>query len=90
MAVNSGTAALHAAMFAIGIGLGDEVIIPPLSFAATANCVLYMGATPIFADVEYETGLLDPKEVEKKLRLRLGQLSPWITQVIPRIFQSCG
>lgn len=67
VAVNSGTAALHAAMFAIGIGLGDEVIIPPLSFAATANCVLYMGATPIFADVEYETGLLDPKEVEKKI-----------------------
>ena len=67
VAVNSGTAALHAAMFAIGIGLGDEVIIPPLSFAATANCVLYMGATPIFADVEYDTGLLDPKEVEKKI-----------------------
>lgn len=67
VAVNSGTAALHAAMFAIGIGPGDEVIVPPLSFAATANCVLYLGATPIFSDVVYETGLLNPKEVEKKI-----------------------
>ena len=47
-----------------------------------------MGATPIFADVEYETGLLDPKEVEKKLRLRLGQLSPWITPVILVFFRA--
>ena len=69
-AVNSGTAALHAAMFAIGLKPGDEVITTPLSFAATANCVLYMGATPVFADVVYETGLLDPKEVEKKITKR--------------------
>jgi len=69
-AVNSGTAALHAAMFAIGLKPGDEVITTPLSFAATANCVLYMGATPVFADVVYETGLLDPQEVEKKITKR--------------------
>lgn len=50
-AVNSGTAALHCAMFAIGIKPGDEVIVPAISFAATANCVEYMGATPIFCDV---------------------------------------
>ncbi|KKU12876.1 MAG: hypothetical protein UX17_C0034G0002 [Parcubacteria group bacterium GW2011_GWC2_45_7] len=67
VAVSSGTAALHAAMFAVGIGPGDEVIVPPLSFVATANCVLYLGATPVFADVVYETGLLDPQEVEKKI-----------------------
>ena len=66
-AVSSGTAALHAAMFAVGIGPGDEVVVPPLSFAATANCVLYQEATPVFADVVYETGLLDPQEVEKKI-----------------------
>lgn len=67
VAVNSGTAALHAAMFVIGLTSGDEVITTPLSFAATANCVLYLGATPVFADVDYETGLLNPKEVEKKI-----------------------
>ncbi len=67
VAVNSGTAALHTAMFAAGIEEGDEVITTPLSFAATANCVLYQGGTPIFADIDYETGLLDPKEVEKRI-----------------------
>lgn len=67
VAVSSGTAALHAAMFAIDLKPGDEVITTPLSFAATANCVLYLGAIPVFADVVYETGLVDPREVEKKI-----------------------
>jgi UDP-4-amino-4,6-dideoxy-N-acetyl-beta-L-altrosamine transaminase len=67
VAVSSGTAALHAAVFAAGIAKGDEVITTPLSFSATANCVLYQGGTPVFADIDYETGLLDPKEVEKKV-----------------------
>ncbi|MDR2891643.1 MAG: UDP-4-amino-4,6-dideoxy-N-acetyl-beta-L-altrosamine transaminase [Deltaproteobacteria bacterium] len=64
VAVNSGTAALHAAMHAIGIGVGDEVIVPPMTFAATANCVLYQGGTPVFADVEPDTLLIDPGAVE--------------------------
>lgn len=60
VAVSSGTAALHAALFALGIGPGDEVIVPPLTFAASVNCVLYRRATPVFADVDPETLLLDP------------------------------
>lgn len=60
VAVSSGTAALHTALHALGIGPGDEVIVPPLTFAASANAVLYTGATPIFADVDPDTLLLDP------------------------------
>lgn len=60
VAVSSGTAALHAACFAAGIGPGDEVVTTPLSFAATANCVLYQGGTPVFADVRPDTLTMDP------------------------------
>lgn len=67
VAVSNGTAALHAAMFALGIGPGDEVIVPPMTFAATANCVLYVGATPVFADVLPDTLLLDPAKAESKI-----------------------
>lgn len=66
VAVSSGTAALHAAMFALRIGPGDEVIVPPMTFAATANCVVYQGGTPVFADVDPSTLLLDPAQVEAK------------------------
>ena len=59
VAVSSGTAALHAALHALGIGPGDEVVVPTLTFAATANAVLYTGATPVFADVDPETLLID-------------------------------
>lgn len=67
VAVNSGTAALHAAAFAAGIGPGDEVITTPMTFAASANCVLYCGGRPVFADVEADTLLLDPSFVESKI-----------------------
>jgi perosamine synthetase len=70
VAVNSGTAALHCAMYALEIGLGDEVIVPPLTFAATANCVLYLGARPVFADVRPDTLLIDPNEVERQITPR--------------------
>jgi perosamine synthetase len=63
VAVNSGTAALHAAMRALGVGPGDEVIVPAITFAASANAALYEGATPVFADVEAETLLIDPASV---------------------------
>ena len=64
VAVNSGTAALHAAMFALNIGPGDEVIVPAMTFASTANCVVFQGGTPVFADVDPETLLIDPNSVE--------------------------
>lgn len=63
VAVSNGTAALHAAAFAAGIGPGDEVVVPALTFVATANCVLYLGGTPVFADVEPDTLLVDPEHV---------------------------
>jgi perosamine synthetase len=70
VAVSSGTAALHSAMDAIGIGPGDEVIVPPITFVATANCVMFQGGKPVFADVTPETLLLDPTEVKKKITPR--------------------
>ena len=63
---SSGTAALHGAAFAAGLKPGDEAITTPLTFAATANCVLYQGATPVFADVCRDTLNLDPEQVRKK------------------------
>jgi perosamine synthetase len=70
VAVSNGTAALHAAMFALGIGPGDEVIVPPMTFAATANAVVYQGGIPVFADVNPETLLLDPVKAAEKLTAR--------------------
>jgi UDP-4-amino-4,6-dideoxy-N-acetyl-beta-L-altrosamine transaminase len=67
VAVSSGTAALHAAMYAIGIGPGDEVVVTPITFAASVNCVVYQGGTPVFADVDPDTLLLDPAKVEEKI-----------------------
>lgn len=64
VAVNSGTSALHAMYFAAGLGAGDEVITTPLTFAATANAALYLGATVRFVDVLPDTGNIDPAAVE--------------------------
>lgn len=70
VALSNGTAALHAAAHALGIGPGDEVIVPPMTFVATANAVLYQGGTPVFADVDAGTLLLDPAEVKRKITPR--------------------
>lgn len=75
-AVSNGTAALHLACLAAGIGPGDEVITSPITFLATANAVLYAGATPVFADVDAETGNLDPSSVEKKLTRKTKAIMP--------------
>lgn len=63
--IANGTAALHAACFAAGINHGDEVITTPLTFAASANCILYCGGKPVFADVNPETYNIDPSNIEK-------------------------
>lgn len=65
--LNSGTAGLHAAMFVLGVGPGDEVIVPPMTFAASANVIVYQGGTPVFADVDPGTLLLDPTSVEERI-----------------------
>ena len=67
VAVANGTAALHCAMYALGVGPGDEIIVPPITFAATANCVCFMGGKPVFADVDPGTLLIDPEQVEQKI-----------------------
>ena len=67
VAVSSGTAALHAAMFAFDIQHGDEVLMPPITFSATANCVVYQGGKPVFVDVDAETLLLNPTLLEEKI-----------------------
>lgn len=67
VAVNSGTAALHAAMHAHGVGPGDEVIVPANTFAASANAVLYSGARPVFADIEPDTFLVNASDVAAKI-----------------------
>ncbi|RLC82175.1 MAG: UDP-4-amino-4,6-dideoxy-N-acetyl-beta-L-altrosamine transaminase [Chloroflexi bacterium] len=70
VAVSNGTAALHAAMYAVGIGPGDEVIVSPMTFASSANCAVFQGGTPVFADVNPDTLLLDPAQVEAKITPR--------------------
>lgn len=70
VAFSSGTAALHGAVFAAGLGEGDEAITCPLTFAATANCLLYQGAMPVFADVCADTLTIDPQEVKRRLTPR--------------------
>jgi perosamine synthetase len=70
VAVNSGTAALHASTHAARIGPGDEVIVPILTFAASSNCVIYQGGTPVFADVLPDTLNIDPADVERKITPR--------------------
>src|SRR5271170_3313139 len=73
---SSGTAALHAAAFAAGLQAGDEAITSPLTFAATANCVLYQDATPVFADVLEDTLNLDPGLVSARVTPRTKAILP--------------
>lgn len=68
--VSNGTAALHSIMYALRIGPGDEVIVPAITFAATANCIVYQGGTPVFADVDPLRLLIDPACVERLITSR--------------------
>ena len=65
--IANGTAALHAMIFAAGIGPGDEVITTPITFAASANCTLYCGAKPVFADINPKTYNIAPSSIEEKI-----------------------
>jgi perosamine synthetase len=76
IAIANGTAALHAAMYALGIGPGDEVIVPAMTFAATANAVVYQGGTPVFVDVEPDTLLIDPAAIEARITPRTKAIAP--------------
>ncbi len=67
VAVCNGTAALHCACMAAGVGPGDEVITTPITFAASANCALYCGATPVFADIDPETYNIDPESIRTRI-----------------------
>ena len=76
VAVSSGTAALHTAVFAAGLGPGDEAVTTPLTFVATSNAVLYQGARPVFADVRPDTLTLDPAAAAAALTPRTRALMP--------------
>lgn len=67
VACSNGTAALHIAAMAAGVGEGDELITTPITFAASANCALYCGAKPVFADINPNTYNIDPKSVQEKI-----------------------
>jgi len=73
---SSGTAALHAAYFTAGIAKGDEVITSPITFAATSNAALYLGATPVFVDVEPDTGNMDAERIEQAVTPRTKAIVP--------------
>lgn len=76
VAVSSGTAALHIACLAAGISDGDEVITTPITFAASANCVLYCGGVPVFADINPDTYNIDINEIEKKITSKTRAIIP--------------
>jgi dTDP-4-amino-4,6-dideoxygalactose transaminase len=77
-ALSSGTAALHLALVLLGVGAGDDVLVPSLTFAATANAVTYVGARPVFLDSERATWNIDPALIEEELstRAREGRAQP--------------
>lgn len=76
VALSNGTAALHAACYAAGIKSGDEVITTPITFVSSANCILYCGAKPVFADINPHTYNIDPKEIEKKITSKTKAIIP--------------
>lgn len=76
MALNSCTAALHLSMLAIGIKPDDEVIVPTMTFAATANAVIHAGGTPVFADCEKDTMNIDPVDIERRITSKTKAIIP--------------
>jgi perosamine synthetase len=76
VAFNSGTSALHSACLVVGVGPGDEVITSPVTFVASANCIVYCGAQPVFADILPDTYNISPAEIEKKINGRTKAVIP--------------
>lgn len=74
--VSSGTAALHIACLAVGIKEGDEVITSSITFAASANCILYCGGRPVFADIQEDTANIDPQEIKKQITKKTKAIIP--------------
>lgn len=73
---NSGTTTLHSALWALGVGYGDEVITTPLTVISSMNAILYCGAIPVFADVDPKTFLLDPTDVERRITKKTKAIMP--------------
>lgn len=76
IATSNGTTALHLALSALGIGEGDEVIVPDITFAATINAVIYTGATPVIVDIEEDSWCIDPLEIEKAITPQTRAIIP--------------
>lgn len=76
LGVNSGTSGLHLVLEAMGIGPGDEVITSPFSFVASSNCIIYTGATPVFADIDPATLAIDPAKLEAAITPRTKAIIP--------------
>ena len=76
VAVCNGTAALHMACYAAGITTGDEVLVPAMTFAASSNCVLYCGGTPVFVDIDPKTYNIDLKDLESKITEKTKAIIP--------------
>jgi dTDP-4-amino-4,6-dideoxygalactose transaminase len=76
IALNSCTAGLHLSLVVLGVGAGDEVIVPPLTFGATANVVEHVGARPVFADIDPVTLCIDPQQIEKAITPRTKVIIP--------------
>ena len=90
VAVSNGTAALHIAMLAADIGPGDEVTVPALTFAASANCVRHAGGTVVFADVREDMLTVDPHHVASLVTPRIKAIVRWITPVFHATSTSCS
>jgi len=76
VAFNSGTAALHAAMFAAGVREGDEIITSPITFVATSNSAVYLGAKPVFVDIDLKTYCIDTQRIEEKITPKTKVIAP--------------
>jgi len=76
IAVNSGNSALHCALFASGVGPGDEVIVPPLTFASPTFATIALGAIPVFADIDPNTFTINPQEIEKRITSKTKAIVP--------------